>query len=150
MQFSGTVEIAAPRDKVWEFVSDPMQMGLCGPGVEKVEQIDEDHFRATAKVSVGPVSARFTGDGEFTERVPPERAVGRARGKAPGSAVDGTAQMTLRDGDAEGTTVMDWTADQCRRVRQTTPWWRPASGRFRPSRTRSPLPIPSRARFLGR
>ena len=111
MEFSGSVEIAAPRDKVWEFVSDPMQMGHCGPGVEKVEQVDEDHFRATAKVSVGPISARFTGDGEFIERIAPEHAAARARGKAPGSAVDGTARMTLRDGEQEGTTVMDWTAE---------------------------------------
>jgi carbon monoxide dehydrogenase subunit G len=111
MQFSGSVEIAAPREKVWEFVSDPMQVGHCGPGVEKIEKVDENHFRATAKVSVGPISARFTGDAEFIERVPRERASARARGKAPGSAVDGTAQMTLRDGDREGTTVLDWTAD---------------------------------------
>lgn len=111
MQFSGSVEIAAPRDKVWEFVSDPMQIGQCGPGVEKVEIVDDNHFRATARVGVGPINARFTGDAEFIERVPPERASARARGKAPGSAVDGTAQMTLRDGDGEGTTVMDWTAD---------------------------------------
>ena len=42
----------------------------------------------------------------------PDRARVRARGKAPGSAVDGTAEMTLRDGDQpEGTTIMDWTAD---------------------------------------
>ena len=34
MQFKGTVEIAAPRDKVWAFLMDPNQVGTCGPGVE--------------------------------------------------------------------------------------------------------------------
>ena len=33
MQFSGTVDIAAPRDRVWAFVIDPNQVGQCGPGV---------------------------------------------------------------------------------------------------------------------
>jgi len=111
MQFSGSVEIAAGRDKVWDFVSDPQQMGGCGPGVEAIEIVDDDHFSARARVTVGPISARFTANAEFTERVAPDTAKVRARAKAPGTAVDGTAEMTLRDGDTEGTTVMDWSAD---------------------------------------
>lgn len=111
MQFSGSVEIAAPRDRVWEFVSDPVTMGGCGPGVESVEATDDTHFVATAKIGVGPINARFKGQGEFLERVAPDRARIRGRGNAPGSAVDVTAEMTLSDGSAEGTTVMDWTAE---------------------------------------
>ena len=111
MQFSGNVEIAAPRDQAWDFVSDPLKMGGCGPGVETVEAIDENRFTAKAKVGIGPISAKFNVDAEFLERVAPDRARVRVRGKAPGSAVDGTAEMSLRDGDADGATVMDWTAD---------------------------------------
>jgi carbon monoxide dehydrogenase subunit G len=111
MQFSGSVEIAAPRAAVWDFVSDPEKMGSCGPGVETVETIDENTFLARAKVKVGPIGAKFTVNAEFMERVEPDRATVRARGKAPGSAVDGTAEMTLRDGDQPDTTVMDWSAD---------------------------------------
>jgi carbon monoxide dehydrogenase subunit G len=36
MHFEGSVEINAPRDKVWAFVTDPAQVGQCGPGVESV------------------------------------------------------------------------------------------------------------------
>lgn len=111
MHFSGTVEIAAPRAAVWDFVSDPQKMGSCGPGVESVETVDESKFVAKAKIGVGPINAKFTIDAEFVERAEPNRAQVRARGKAPGSAVDGTAEMTLRDGETDGTTVMDWSAD---------------------------------------
>ena len=111
MDFSGSVEIAAPRTAVWDFVSDPQKMGSCGPGVETVETIDENRFLARAKVKVGPIAAKFTVDAEFLERVEPDRARVRARGKAPGSAVDGTAEMKLRDGDQPDTTIMDWSAD---------------------------------------
>jgi carbon monoxide dehydrogenase subunit G len=86
-------------------------MGSCGPGVETVETIDENKFLARAKVKVGPIAAKFTVDAEFLERIEPERAKVRARGKAPGSAVDGTAEMALRDGDQPDTTIMDWSAD---------------------------------------
>jgi len=111
MHFSGSVEIAAPRERVWDFVSDPTMMGGCGPGVETVDIVDENRFTAKAKVGVGPISAKFSVDAEFIERIAPDTATVKARGKAPGTAVDGDARMTLRDGEADGTTVMDWTAD---------------------------------------
>jgi len=110
MKFAGTVAIAAPRDKVWAFVTDPNQVGQCGPGVESIEVIDDTHFKATAKVGIGFISARFVVNMEMAEQVPPDRAVIRAHGQAPGSAVDATAAMTLGDG-ADGGTTMDWNAD---------------------------------------
>jgi carbon monoxide dehydrogenase subunit G len=112
MKFQGTVEIQAPRDRVWAFLMDPDQVGPCGPGVESVEVVDETHFKAKAKVGIGFISARFNIDMEIAERDEPNRAVIKARGQAPGSAVDATATMALRDGEADpGATVMDWDAD---------------------------------------
>jgi carbon monoxide dehydrogenase subunit G len=110
MKFEGTEEIKAPRERVWAFLMDPNEVGLCGPGVESIEAVDETHFKAKAKVGIGFISARFNVNVEIAEREPPDRAVMKAHGQAPGSAVDGTATMTLRDG-ADGGTVMDWAAD---------------------------------------
>ena len=110
MKFAGTVDIAAPRDKVWAFVIDPNQVGQCGPGVESIEVIDDTHFKATAKVGIGFISARFVVNMEMAEQVPPDRAVIKAHGQAPGSAVDAVAQMALSDG-TDGGTRMDWSAD---------------------------------------
>ena len=86
MHFEGTVEIAAPRDKVWAFVIDPEQVGQCGPGVESIEVIDDTHFKATAKVGVGFISARFIGNMEFVDLAAPSVATIHAHGQAPGSA----------------------------------------------------------------
>jgi len=110
MKFEGTEEIKAPRERVWAFLIDPNQVGSCGPGVESIEVVDETHFKARAKVGIGFINARFVVDAEFAELQPPDRAVIKAHGQAPGSAVDGTATMTLRDG-ADGVTVLDWAAD---------------------------------------
>lgn len=110
MHFEGSVPIRAPRDKVWAFVNDPNQVGQCGPGVEQIEVIDATHFKATAKVGIGFISARFVVDMAFAEQEPPDRALIMAHGQAPGSAVDATAEMRLSDG-VDGTTVMDWNAD---------------------------------------
>ena len=110
MHFEGSVPIKASREKVWAFVIDPDQVGQCGPGVESIEVVDETHFKAAAKVGVGFINARFNVNMEFAELQPPDRALIKAHGQAPGSAVDATAEMRLSDGP-DGTTVMDWNAD---------------------------------------
>lgn len=110
MQFKGTLAIAAPRARVWTFLMDPQQVGSCGPGVETIEVVDADHFKAKAKVGVGFISARFAVDMTVAERKEPELAILKAHGMAPGSAVDATASMAL-SGPDEGPTTMEWAAD---------------------------------------
>ncbi len=110
MHFEGTVQINAPRDRVWAFVIDPNQVGQCGPGVESIEVIDDTHFKATAKVGVGFISARFVVNLEFVDLDAPNAATIKAHGQAPGSAVDADARMELSDADSGGTT-MDWSAE---------------------------------------
>ncbi len=110
MQFKGTVVIAAPRERVWAFLMDPERVGSCGPGVESIEVVDADHFRARAKVGVGFISSRFAVDMSIAERAEPDRAQIKAHGQAPGSAVDASAVMAL-SGPPDGPTTMDWSAD---------------------------------------
>ena len=110
MHFEGTVEIAAPRDKVWSFVTDPTQVGRCGPGVESVELVDATHFKAKAKVGIGFISAKFNADGEMGIIAAPELAEVKIHGQAPGSAADAVASMHLSNG-GEGITIMAWKAD---------------------------------------
>ena len=76
-------------------------MGACGPGVESIEVIDEDNFRAKAKVGIGFISAKFNVNMTVAERNEPDLAILKAHGQAPGSAVDATADMRL-SGPVEG------------------------------------------------
>jgi len=111
MQLSGSVTIHAPRQKVWDFVTDPQKVSQCAPGVEKVEVMEAGRkFRATAAIGFGSVKAKFTGDAEFVELEAPNRAKIKAHGNAPGSAADVMSEMFLSDG-ADGSTDMKWTAD---------------------------------------
>ena len=111
MRFEGTVTIKAPREQVWEFLTDPIQIAQCAPGIEKVELLDTNQkFRATAAIGLGSVKARFSGDAEFLELDAPNRATLKAHGNAPGSAADVMSEMILSDGP-DGATEMKWTAD---------------------------------------
>ena len=112
MNFKGTVKINAPREKVWNFLTDPNQIAACAPGLESVEVIQpNEKFRAVASIGFGAVKATFVTDATWTSVEPPNRAKMKIHGKAPGSVVDGTSEMTLRDGDKPGETVLNWSSD---------------------------------------
>lgn len=111
MQLSGTVNIKAPRQQVWEFLTDPQQVAVCAPGVESVEVLEGGRkFKAVAAIGFGTVKAKFGGDGEFVELDAPNRAKIKAHGNAPGSAADVVSEMFLSDGP-EGSTDMRYTAN---------------------------------------
>ena len=112
MNFKGTVTINAPREKVWKFLTDPEQLSDCAPGLEKLEIVEPNHkFRATASIGFGAVKATFVTDAEWMGLDAPNHAKMKIHGKAPGSAVDGTSEMVLRDGPKPGETVLDWSSD---------------------------------------
>ncbi|HET9905222.1 MAG TPA: carbon monoxide dehydrogenase subunit G [Anaerolineales bacterium] len=111
MRLQGEVTIRAPRKKVWDFMTDPNQIGQCAPGVEKIEMIEPlKRYKGIVSVGFGAVKARFSGDVEVTELQEPNYAKLKAHGSASGSVADATSEMRLSDG-ADGATVLSWTAD---------------------------------------
>ncbi len=109
LEFSGTPEITAPREKVWERLMDPNFVAASGPGVESVEAVDPSHFKVVSGLGVGAVRVRFKLDVELSDVVPPERLRMTARGRAPGSAVDVVSNVRLEDA-GNGRTRLNWAA----------------------------------------
>lgn len=111
MQLKGDVTIRAPRKKVWDFMTDPEQIGQCAPGVEKIEVIEPlKRYRGVVSVGFGAVKARFSGEVEILELDEPNRAKLKAHGSATGSVADAVSEMHLSDGP-DGATLLHWTAD---------------------------------------
>ena len=111
MQFEGIITINAPREEVWEFLTDPEGVSQCAPGLQSMEVVVPDEkFKAVASIGFGAVKATFDNDVEFVELDPPNRAKVKVHGTAPGSAVDVTSEMSLYDG-SDGATELKWTAD---------------------------------------
>jgi carbon monoxide dehydrogenase subunit G len=109
MEFTGSVEINAPRAAVWDLLLDFEQLGTCGPGVQTIERLDETHARVKAKIGVGFMTLGFTIDLELVEVEEPNRAVIRATGAAPGNQVEANGRMQL-SGPPEGPTTMAYEA----------------------------------------
>jgi carbon monoxide dehydrogenase subunit G len=110
MRFQGDVTIEAPRERAWEFLTDPRQVTACAPDLQSLQIVDDEHFTVVARAGVGPVKGTFTFAVTWLERQAPALARVQARGKVPGSAVDMQTEMTLTDLD-HSRTLLHWEAD---------------------------------------
>ena len=110
MTMNGEVQLAAPRQAVWDKLNDPEVLKACIPGCEELEKTDDHGFRATAKMKVGPVSARFKGKVTLSDLDPPNgyRISGEGEGGVAGFAKGG-ATVGLADKDGGTLLVL-----QCR------------------------------------
>jgi len=60
--------VNADIDSVWTVLTNPEKIVVCVPGAQLTETIDEDHFKGKVTIKIGPVTAKFNGDVEFTQR----------------------------------------------------------------------------------
>jgi carbon monoxide dehydrogenase subunit G len=109
LQFSGAPEITASRQQVWAKLMDPDFVAASAPGVESVEAVDPSHFKVVSGLGVGSIKVRFKLDVELFDVVTGQQLKMRARGKAPGSAVDVVSHLRLEDAGPEKTRL-NWSA----------------------------------------
>src|ERR671928_159147 len=109
LNFSGAPEITAAPTVVWSKLLDADFVAASAPGVESVERLDPTHFKVISGLGVGSVKVRFKLDVELFDIVEGEQLKMRARGKAPGSAVDVTSALQLEDA-GDGRTRLNWSA----------------------------------------
>jgi uncharacterized protein len=108
VRFEGTFEVTAPKDRVWAFITDPMEVTACAPDVRSVEVDDLSHFRVVVRAGLGPIRAVFKMNVEFTEIRSEEHLTVLARGQAPGSAVE---MRTTVDLEGDHPTTLRWASD---------------------------------------
>ncbi len=80
MTFEEEFTVNAPVNEVWAFLRDPEQVARCIPGAERVEPIDDTHYRVTAGAKVSFLSLSFALNVTLTEIDEPRRFVSVAEG----------------------------------------------------------------------
>ena len=90
MQIENEFEVAAPPERVFEFLLDVNRVVTCMPGAELSEVVDPDTFKGRVKIKVGPITVAYNGTARIAERdEAARRAVLQADGRettGPGSA----------------------------------------------------------------
>jgi len=110
MEFSGEYRIPASRQKVWEALNDPAVLQQCIPGCETLEKVGDNELKATVRMKIGPVSARFGGKVTLSDIDAPNgyRIAGEGQGGAAGFAKGGAV---VKLSEADDATVLNYTAD---------------------------------------
>lgn len=108
MNMNGSVELNAPRHRVWEELNKPLQLQRCIPGCEELIVVNENEYRAKVRIKVGPIGARFTGKVTISHRNPPAgyRITGEGEGGIAGFA-KGNAVVALAETEG-GTTILTY------------------------------------------
>jgi carbon monoxide dehydrogenase subunit G len=83
MLFEDRFTVKAPVETVWAFLRDPERVGTCIPGTERVEVVDDTHYRVRAGARVSFLSVSFELHVTVTEIDAPRRLVSTAEGMDP-------------------------------------------------------------------
>lgn len=73
MDMRGSRQLAVSQQQAWDALNDPEVLKRCIAGCEKLEATGEDQFSVGMALKIGPVSARFAGKIQLSDKVPPER-----------------------------------------------------------------------------
>ena len=110
MRFEGNFVINAPREKVWQYVSDPRNGLEYVPNITKLDVISEDKFTATVGVGIAGIKGTFNLNVEIVENISPSHGKLKASGEGIKSVVNGEGQVDLFDAP-DGKTLMKWVGD---------------------------------------
>jgi len=72
MEMSNVQIVPAPPDRVWSALNDPELLKRCITGCEAIEPIEDNQYKVSMAVKVGPVSAKFAGKIFLLDLKPPE------------------------------------------------------------------------------
>ena len=97
LAFSGTPEIRASRESVWQRLLDPHFIAASAPGVESVEVLGPNRFRMHLGFGVAMLKMHFDLDVGFHDIVPMEQARMQAVGEAPGTAVKMESHIRIEE-----------------------------------------------------
>lgn len=62
MRLENTFEVPAPPEQAWELLNDVPRVVPCMPGAELTETVDENAWKATMHVKLGPIALQFGTD----------------------------------------------------------------------------------------
>ncbi len=103
MEFQNQFNVDVPPEEAWTILTDIERIAPCMPGAAVTEVIDENTFKGTVSVRLGPVALTFAGEASFEDR---DDAGHSARVKAQGRDAKGrggaNADVRFRLVPAEG------------------------------------------------
>lgn len=97
MKVEGTQKISAPRERVFDALTDPAVLQKCIPGCEQMEKTGENQYSAKLSAGVGPVKGVFTATVSLENLRRPEQYRLVMEGKGQPGFVKGSGVLEFSD-----------------------------------------------------
>ena len=95
MELSGTYEIHAPSERVWDLLMDIDAIGKCLPGCRGLKPVGPDRYEVELGVTVAAVAGSFKGTVALEDKVPPNSYTLVVEGSGRQGFIKGRARVTL-------------------------------------------------------
>ena len=100
MELVGEYTFAAPRERVWQLMLDPVVLKGCLPGCEKLELVGEDEYEAVMKIGIAMIKGTFGGKVKISDKIDNESYTMAIQGSGPQGQVKGLGTLEfVADGD---------------------------------------------------
>ena len=109
MKLEGSLELDAPRERVYQCLVNPEVLQRCIPGCERLEQTAENTFSATIRTGVGSIKGVFNGTARLEDLREPEHLRLVVDGKGAPGFLKGLGDLDLAS--TENGTKVTYTAD---------------------------------------
>ena len=70
MKLSGQRNFKASHTEIWDLLMDPNVLARIAPGIDSLEPIGEDRYKASVRIKMGPVNGTFEGSLDIKNKVP--------------------------------------------------------------------------------
>ncbi|HEX7286448.1 MAG TPA: carbon monoxide dehydrogenase subunit G [Candidatus Angelobacter sp.] len=97
MKIEGIQKISAPREQVFDALTDPAVLQKCIPGCEQMEKTGENQYSAKLSAGVGPVKGVFTATVSLEDLRRPEHYKLVVEGKGQPGFVKGAGELEFLD-----------------------------------------------------
>ncbi len=109
MKLTGTQTFLAPRQQVWNFLTDPHRLAKCMPGCENLEPVGEHEFSGVINVGLAAVKGVYNGKVKLDELQPPVHYKMILDGKGKQGFIKGAGTIDLEE--QTGQTVLKYNGD---------------------------------------
>src|SRR5262249_31399944 len=109
MKIEGTYDIQAPRERVFQALTDPAILQKTIPGCERMEKAGDNKYNATLSAGVGPIKGTFTAVVSIENMVPPSNYLLVVEGTGQPGCIKGSGDLVLDDNN--GKTLIRYTGN---------------------------------------
>ncbi len=97
MKLQGVALLPAPREQVWQSLTDPAFLAKCLPGAQELTPDGPGRYKVSMKLGIAAFSGKFEGAVQLADQRPPESFKMSVEGRGAPGFMKGEGTLTLHE-----------------------------------------------------